>query len=1461
MALLISPPSRLAPAVGSRSQEGNMANITGTGGNDNLVGGNLNDVINGLAGHDTMTGLKGNDTYFVDDGMDTIVEKAGEGFDTVIASTNHSLWYNVEKLVMAAGAGNLWGYGNDASNVLIGNEGNNFLDGIKGADTMQGGKGDDTYGVRDVGDKVIELANAGNDTVNSAINFSLAALANVENLTLAALGSPAIKGTGNALNNVITGNYGDNIIDGGTGADTMKGGTGNDNYYVDNINDSVSELPFEGVDTIISTVAFKNAFANVENYDFSKLAVGVDFAGNADDNVIKGGAGIDTLAGGDGHDMYYVNSAKDVIVEAAFKGGDFIATGAFSVDLSKYANVENVLLLGATALNATGTANTNYLFGNGGANILDGNGGGDFMAGGKGNDKYYVDNASDQAVEKASEGIDTVYSSDTYDLEAKAANVENLVLIAGAFNGWGNGLNNTLIGNDLGNDLHGKGGADTMIGGKGDDEYTVDQIDDKVIENAGEGIDFVSSSVNFTLGANVENLSLQNLAVKGTGNGLNNLIGGNAQNNIIDGGLGADVMEGGTGNDTYYKDNVGDVVGENFGEGTDTVVSTIAFKNAISNVENYDFSKLAVGVNFTGSDDNNVITGGAGLDTLIGGLGDDEYRVNSAKDVIVEAALQGSDFIATGAFSVDLAKYANVENVRLLGTTALNATGTAIKNYLFGNGGANILDGKGGDDYMAGGKGNDRYYVDSVSDEIVELAGEGQDTVHATVGFSLVGIDHVENVILEGAAISASGNDLDNTLVGNGLGNNLYGNGGADTMIGGKGDDFYSVENLGCKVIENAGEGHDQVNSSVDFTLGANIEDLSLYGQAIKAIGNGLGNFMVGNDQNNIINGAAGADTMTGGKGNDTYYVDNAGDDVNEIMGEGVDTIVSSIAFKNAVFEVENYDFSKVAVAVNFTGNELDNVIKGGSAIDTLTGSLGNDTYYVNSAKDVIVEQAVLGSGNDTIVTSAFSVDLNKYVNVENATLLGTVALNLAGTSVNNKLTGNNGANILDGKSGADTLVGGKGNDTYYADAADQLVESNNEGIDTVIASIGYTLGANIENLKLVNPAAGNPNLNGTGNDLNNVITGNAFDNVLDGKGGADTLKGGKGNDTYLVDNKGDKIVELAGEGHDSVITTVDFSLAALVNVEDLFLDDLAVKGTGNSLANRIVGTWGNNILNGGAGADTLEGSTGFDKYYVDNLKDLVVEDYNGGEGDTVYSTVALTHAFANVEYYDFSKATSAVNFTGSDDNNLIWSSQFADTLTGGKGLDVYFINNTTDKVVELAGEGSDTVHATANITKLWDNVERVFYKDQGSTVAWNATGNDLDNYIKGNAGNNILNGGKGDDTIECFGGNDTMAGGDGADTYLYIAAGTSLTGKDIFTDFDRDNDILFFQMSGDADKDGIWGEYEDVVAGITDFGAGKNVVVQLVNGGSLTFAGCGTGAVDHLSDLVANPATQLTIN
>jgi Ca2+-binding RTX toxin-like protein len=112
--------------------------------------------------------------------------------------------------------------------------------------------------------------------------------------------------------------------------------------------------------------------------------------------------------------------------------------------------------------------------------------------------------------------------------------------------------------------------------------------------------------------------------------------------------------------------------------------------------------------------------------------------------------------------------------------------------------------------------------------------------------------------------------------------------------------------------------------------------------------------------------------------------------------------------------------------------------------------------------------------------------------------------------------------NILDGGAGADTMIGTSGNDTYYVDnTGDRILDSYNQGIDTVFSSITYTLSTYLENLTL----SGTGNINGTGNSLNNVIIGNSGNNILsggagndiiDGGAGADTMIGGTGNDVLL---------------------------------------------------------------------------------------------------------------------------------------------------------------------------------------------------------------------------------------------------------------------------------------------------------------------------------------------------------
>src|SRR5438034_984500 len=226
-------------------------------------------------------------------------------------------------------------------------------------------------------------------------------------------------------------------------------------------------------------------------------------------------------------------------------------------------------------------------------------------------------------------------------------------------------------------------------------------------------------------------------------------------------------------------------------------------------------------------------------------------------------------------------------------------------------------------------------------------------------------------------------------------------------------------------------------------------------------------------------------------------------------------------------------------------------------------------------------------------------------------------------------------------------MVGGTGNDTYVVDnAADAVTENLGEGIDTVRASISYTLGANLENLMLT----GSASIDGTGNELNNVLTGNSGDNTLDGRTGADTMAAGAGNDTYVVDNAGDVVAENPGEGIDTVRASISYTLG--VNVENLTLTGSAdINATGNELSNVLSGNGGNNVLDGGAGADAMAGGAGNDTYVVDNAGDVVIE--NAGEGvDTVLSSVSYVTP-ANVENLTLT-GSGDINATGNELNNVL---------------------------------------------------------------------------------------------------------------------------------------------------------------------------------------------------------------
>ena len=473
--------------------------------------------------------------------------------------------------------------------------------------------------------------------------------------------------------------------------------------------------------------------------------------------------------------------------------------------------------------------------------------------------------------------------------------------------GEGNDSIAGLGGDDL---LDGGLGADQLAGGAGNDAYIIDDIADFIVEAANQGVDTVKSTINYTLTDNVERLVLGGAdAITGTGNALDNILVGNdaanqltggAGNDSIEGRAGADSMSGGIGDDLYLVDDVGDLVLENAGEGVDTVLSAIDY-TLTANVENLTLGGVgAVGVGnalsntLTGSAVNNFLDGGAGADTMIGGAGDDIFVVDSAADRVVENQYEGVDLVRA---SVSYTLTDSVENLLLTGTQGLTGTGNATRNIIVGNSAGNRIDGGAGADTLGGGGGDDTYIVDDSSDVVFENVGEGSDAVFASASYTIA--ENIETLTLTGvASIDGTGNALDNTISGNSGANRLSGGVGADTLIGGAGDDTYVVDDVDDSVVETPGQGVDEVRSSITYTIGSAIENLTLTGSAsIDGTGNSLDNIITGNSWNNLLVGGAGADTMIGGRGADTYVVDDARDQAVENHFEGVDIVLSSVNY------------------------------------------------------------------------------------------------------------------------------------------------------------------------------------------------------------------------------------------------------------------------------------------------------------------------------------------------------------------------------------------------------------------------------------------------------------------------------------------------------------------------------------------------------------------------------------
>ncbi len=469
------------------------------------------------------------------------------------------------------------------------------------------------------------------------------------------------------------------------------------------------------------------------------------------------------------------------------------------------------------------------------------------------------------------------------------------------------------------------------------------------------------------------------------------------------------------------------------------------------------------------------------------------------------------------------------DEIRLGGLTAFSGVVTLTVNAgldndtVVGSAIGDVINGQNGNDSLLGGDGNDRLlggfgddlFIAGAGDVVIEAVGQGRDTVSAATTWVL-GLQ-IEDLVLTGSsAINGTGSALGNRIIGNDAVNVLNGGAGNDTLDGGLGidrlfgggDDDLFIVGTGDLVFEFANLGNDTVQSSINWTLAANLEVLRLTGAVgLVGTGNALGNLLVGGDGADTLNGGAGADTFDGGAGidrlvgganDDTYILGDTPDVVVEGLNQGIDTILTTRAALVLAANVENATATN-AIAHNFTGNALGNVLTGNTGVDLLNGGVGDDT--------------------------------------------------------------------LDGRDGFDQLLGSLGDDIFIVTAGDLVFEGANQGTDTVFVTTGTnaTLALNVENLVLAGPSL----VNGTGNTLANSIVGNDRGNLLQGVAGDDVIDGGLGNDILIGGLNGDTLTGGGGSDqfrytsvNDSVIADRDlildftFSVALGVDRVDLRLID-----------------------------------------------------------------------------------------------------------------------------------------------------------------------------------------------------------------------------------------------------------------------------------------------------------------
>jgi trimeric autotransporter adhesin len=1108
--------------------------------------------------------------------------------------------------------------------------------------------------------------------------------------------------------------------------------------------------------------------------------------GGAGDDFLIGGLGADTMTGGTGNDIYVVDSVGDIVIENSGEGTDTVQS---SIAYTLGDTLENLTLTGTDAVDCTGNDLDNKILGNSadnvltsgtGDDILNGRGGMDTMIGGIGNDTYIIDDADAIVTENAGEGTDTVQSSISY---ALGDNLENLTLTGGDdIDATGNVFVNVLTGNRGANIIDGGAGADTMTGGAGDDIYIVDSAGDVVSENINEGADTVQSSITYTLGDNLENLTLTGeAAINGMGNLLDNEIAGNSAANVLDGGVGNDTVYGYGGDDIYLfgrgsgMDTINDFDATGgtdtilLGEGilpSDVSLSRNVYDVVLSISESTDSITIANWFDETGLykvermqfadgtvwDSSNMppIANAPteGDDSLVGTLGDDSIDGLDGNDQIYGAA--GADDLRGGAGNDIL--YGEKDNDLLHGNEGNDTLyGGDGADDLVGGYGDDVLYGGDGKDWLQGDAGNNLFDGGTGDDEINITAWEvnGENTILVKRGGDF---DHVV------ARLRQDHTYVDKIMFDTGItpeditvqinpGSNFGGSDNPLLAIGIGNDEGLLIEGEnqgGMRLMIGIGPGPGANLGLSDLPIRrfvfADGQELTLEDILARADGGIVGQ-QYGTGGDDLLRGSIASDYIVGNEGNDV--IDAGGRDDSAYGGSGDDIIAGG----------RGDDYLR--------GNEGNDVFAfnrgdGHDSIDPYPGRYPGDIDTLSFGKNINLSDvsafvndygtaSILVSGSDDRIDIpwfeiVYDLDQQKYILEDNAdrgisrvqfiSADGTARVfDLAGIVLSLKdslvaATVNNPVPVFTDATSAYELTGSvtpAGGDygVNYALTGDLFIPPQENHAPVLVTPIVTHSATEDAAFAFTVPA-------GTFADVD----------AGDSLSYSATLSDGTALPSWLAFNAA--TMTFSGTPSHDDIGSLPLKLIATdsagASVSDVF--DLSVQSkyiTGTNAGETITGTDCNDVISGLGGNDTLYGLIG-----NDTLK--------GGDGsDTLY---------------------------GGDGNDTLVGGVKADTMYGGTGNDTYYVDDAGDVVTEAADEGTDRVYSSVSYT-LGDNIENLVLVG-GDAI--NGTGNDLDNDLQGNDRANVISGGAGNDHISTDGGddillggagNDTLIGGAGSDTYL----------------------------------------------------------------------------------------------